>query len=68
MLTIRDLIEQFEIQGEYQVSAYDHENDKRIILAEGYEIKFLKNNEKYLNAEIIYMYAENSVLIIEITT
>ena len=67
MLTIRDLIEQFEIQGAYQIATYDDESDKRIILAEGYEIGFSKIKDKYKDAEINYMYAEDNKLIIEIS-
>ena len=38
MMTIRDLTQQFEIQGAYQIATYDSETDKRMVLAEGYEI------------------------------
>lgn len=65
-MTIRDLINQFEIQGAYQIATYDNETDERIILAEGYEIKILEYNEKYLDAEIMYMFADNNVIVIEI--
>lgn len=67
MLTIRDLKEQFEIQGAYQIATYDNETDKRIILAEGYEIGFSKIKDKYLDAEINYMYAEDNTMVIEIS-
>lgn len=67
MMTIRDLTQQFEIQGAYQIATYDNETDKRIILAEGYEIGFSKIKDKYLDAEINYMYAEDNTLIIEIS-
>lgn len=68
MLTIRDLIEQFEVQGKYQIATYDNETEKRKTLAEGYEVKISKNTRKYMDAEIIYMYAENNVLVIEINS
>ena len=67
MLTIRDLTEQFEVQGAYQIAMYDGETDKRIILAEGYEVAFSNIKDKYLDAEINYMYAEDNKLIIEIS-
>ena len=67
MLTIRDLTEQFEVQGAYQIAMYDGETDKRIILAEGYEVAYSNIEDKYLDAEINYMYANDNTLIIEIS-
>lgn len=67
MLTIRDLIEQFEIQGAFEIATYDDEADKRIVLEEGYEIGFSKIKDKYKDAEINYMYAQDNKLIIEIS-
>ena len=66
MLTIRDLTEEFEMQGAYHIATYDSKTDKRIILAEGYEVAFSNIKDKYLDAEITYMYAEDNVLVIEI--
>lgn len=66
MLTIRDLIEQFEMQGAYKVVAYNGETDGATIVAEGYELKSFKIEDKYADAEISYMYAEDNVLVIEI--
>jgi hypothetical protein len=67
MLTIRDLIEQFEIQGKYQIATYVDEIDKRIVLTEGYEISFSKIKDKYKDSKINYMYADDGVLVIEIS-
>lgn len=67
MLTIRDLTEQFKVQGAYEIAMYDDKTDKRIILAEGYEVEFSNIDEKYLDAEINYMYAEDNTLVIEIS-
>lgn len=67
MLTIRDLTEQFEVQGAYQIATYDGETDKRIILAEGYEVAYSNIKDKYLDAEINYMYADDNTMIIEIS-
>ena len=67
MLTIRDLTEQFEVQGAYQIATYDDKTDKRIILAEGYEVAYSNIKDKYLDAEINYMYADDNTLIIEIS-
>ena len=66
MLTIQDLLNQFEIQGAYKVMAYNEETDELTIVAEGYEIRFAQLEDKYLDAEIAYMYAEDNVLVIEI--
>lgn len=66
MLTIQDLLDQFEIQGAYKVVAYNGETDEATIVAEGYELKSYKIEDKYLDAEISYMYAEDNVLVIEI--
>jgi hypothetical protein len=64
MLTIRDLTEQFEMQGEYQLATYDYETDERIVLAEGFN--FLKIKDNYLDADIRYMFADDNKLVIEI--
>lgn len=66
MLTIQDLIDQFEIQGAYKVVTYNDETSEQIVVAEGYEIRPFKIEDKYLYAEIAYMYAEDNTLIIEI--
>ena len=66
MLSIRDLIEQFEIQGAYKVMSYSEETNDLTTVAEGYEIKPFKIEDKYLDAEITYMYADDNTLIIEI--
>ena len=68
MLSIRDLIEQFEIQGAYKVMSYNEETNDLTIVAEGYEIRPFKIEDKYADAEIIYMYADDNVLVIEINT
>lgn len=66
ILTIQDLIERFEIQGAYKVIVYDDKTDKQMVVAEGYEIRFSQMEDKYLDAEITYMYADDNVLVIEI--
>ena len=65
MLTIRDLKEQFEIQGAYKVIAYD-DTDKITVIAEGYEIRYSNIEDEYLDAEIGYMYADDNTLVIEV--
>lgn len=66
MLTIRDLLGQFEIQGAYRVMSYNEETDSLTIVAEGYELKSFKIEDKYADAEVAYMYAEDNVLVIEV--
>ncbi len=66
MLTIQDLLDQFEIQGAYKVVAYNGETDEATIVAEGYELKNFQIDDKYVDAEITYMYAEDNTLVIEI--
>ena len=51
MITIQDLIEQLEIQGAYKVVAYNEEIDKAMIVAEGYDIKPYKIEDKYLTRQ-----------------
>jgi hypothetical protein len=58
--------ENFEIQGAYQIATFDSETDKRIVLAEGYEVGFSKVKDEYLDAEITYMYAIDNTLVFEI--
>lgn len=66
MLTIQDLLDYFEIQGAYKVVAYNEETDETTIVAEGYELKTFQIDDKYTDAEITYMYADDNVLVIEI--
>lgn len=66
MLTIQDLLDRFEIQGAYKVVAYNGETDEATIVAEGYELKSFEIEDRYADAEISYMYAEDNVLVIEI--
>lgn len=66
MLTIQDLLDYFEIQGAYKVMAHNEETDEMMVVAEGYELKSFKIEDKYADAEITYMYAEDNVLVIEI--
>lgn len=66
MLTIQDLLDHFEIQGAYKVVAYNGETDEATIVAEGYDIKPFQIDDKYTDAEITYMYADDNTLVIEI--
>lgn len=68
MLTIKDLIEQFEIQGAYCIKTFDDKCDDVKMLASGrdFECEWYKIKKEWLNAEITYMYAVDGVLNIEI--
>ena len=57
-MTIRDLMEQFTIQGAYQIKKWDDEKEMYNILAEGQDFEYESHNinDKYLDAEIKYMY------------
>lgn len=68
MLSIQELKDQFEIQGGYCIKTWDNEKETSITLAEGmdFECEWYKINEKYLNAEIVYMYAVDGILNIEL--
>lgn len=66
MLTIQDLLDHFEIQGAYKVVVYNEGTDETTIAAEGYDIKPFQIDDKYADAEITYMYADDNVLVIEI--
>lgn len=57
-MTIRDLMEQFTIQGAYQIKKWDDTEEAYNILAEGqdFEYESHKINDATLDAEIKYMY------------
>lgn len=55
-MTIRDLMEQFTIQGAYQITKWDDEKETYNILAEGQDFEYDKINDESLDAEIKYMY------------
>ena len=67
-MTIRDLMEQFEIQGGYCIKEYDYKLDCCIILAEGkdFECEWYDIDDKVLDMRITYMYAVDGVLNIEV--
>ena len=67
-MTIQDLINQFEIQGEYCIKRWrDDWNDYEIFAkGEEFDIECRKIKKNYLNAKISYMYAANGLLTIEI--
>lgn len=68
MLCIRELTEQFEIQGAFHVKAWDNETEDCVTLAEGSDFECDKWDiaEDILEREITYMYAVDGVLNIEV--
>lgn len=68
MLTIQDLKDKFEIQGAYRISTYNDDTDEVETLAEGhdFECEWHDIKEEYMNDMILYMFAVDGVLNIEI--
>lgn len=68
MLCIRELDEQFEIQGAFHIKVYDDETSSYITLVEGndFECDRWEIDEEILEREISYMYAVDGVLNIEV--
>lgn len=62
-MTIRDLTEQFEIQGNVTVKKINEQHDNAITIHETDSAIF---TDKVLDLEITYMYAENDTMIIEV--
>lgn len=68
MLCIRELTEQFEIQGAYCIKMLDDDVEDIKVVAQGddFEIEYYDIDGKYMEMEIAYMYAVDGVLNIEI--
>lgn len=67
-MNIRELMEQFEIQGAYHIKSWSDKYETYTTLAEGgdFECEHYEIKNKYLDAEITYMYAVDGILNIEI--
>ena len=67
-MSIRDLMDKFEIQGAYHIKGWIDAYDDYIILAKGTDFECDRNKikSKYLDAEITYMYAIDGELNIEV--
>lgn len=67
-MSIRDLIDQFEIQGAYCIKSWDDNDETYIVIAKGedFEYEHWKINDEHLERNIAYMYAVDGVLNIEI--
>lgn len=67
-MNIRELIEKFEIQGNYKIKAWNDDIEDYVTLADGvdFEYEYHEIKEEYLERKITYMYAIGGVLIIEV--
>lgn len=68
MLCIRELTEQFDIQGAYCIKMLDDDVEDIKVVASGndFECEYYDIEDKYMEMEIVYMYAVDGVLNIEI--
>ena len=67
-MCIRDLVEQFEIQGAYHIKEWDDNIEDYVTLARGgdFEVENWDIKEEYFDMRIAYMYAVDGVLNIEV--
>lgn len=67
-MTIRDLIDQFEIQGAFCIKKWIWEEEDYIILAEGHDFEYDRCNisRNIMTSKIAYMYAVDGILNIEV--
>ena len=67
-MCIRELIDQFEIQGRFCIKMWDNESCDDTILAKGYDFECDKwdIDEDILERKITYMYSVDDELVIEV--
>ena len=67
-MCIRELMEQFEIEGAFHIKVWNEETNDYVTLSEGSDFRYEKCDidEDILEREITYMYAVNGVLNIEV--
>lgn len=67
-MSIRELIDQIEIQGAYHIKQWDDNGENCITLAKGedFECENWDIKDEYLEKKISYMYAIDGVLNIEV--
>lgn len=67
-MSIRDLLEQFTIQGAFCIKKWVDKKGTYVVLAEGndFDCAWYKIKDKILDAKIDYMYCENRILNIEV--
>lgn len=64
MITINDLLDQFDIQGYVVIRNITADGDVEDIM--GGDVRALPEDSPYRNREIAYMYAEDDELVIEV--
>lgn len=67
-MSIRELLNQFEIEGAFIIKAYNEKTEEDIILDEGeqFEYQIWNDENGVLDRKITYMYADKGVLNIEV--
>ena len=67
-MTIKDLTEQFSIQGAYHIKAWNDVTETYITIASGtdFEMEYYVIENKCFDLKITYMYAVDGVLNIEV--
>lgn len=67
-MTIRELLDNFEIQGAFIVKVWNEDTNDCAILAEGeqFEYQIWHNDNEVLDRKITYMYAVDGTLVIEV--
>lgn len=65
MITLRDLLNNVEVQGEVKISYFD-DNDERVDIYEDDYINMERIGDMFLECEISYIYAIDGVTNIEL--
>lgn len=67
-MCIKDLMEQFEIEGAFRIKVWDENVEDYITLSEGSDFRYENSDidEEILEREIAYMYAVDGMLNIEV--
>jgi DNA polymerase II large subunit len=61
-MTIRDLMDQVELNGDIEVKQWDEDKETYILLSDAFE----NVEERYKDRKIQYMYSANNRLVIEV--
>ena len=67
-MCIKNLMEQFEIEGAFRIKVWDEEIEDYVTLSEGSDFRYENTDidEEILEREITYMYAVDGMLNIEV--
>lgn len=67
-MSIRELLDQFGIEGKFIVTTWNEKTEEDIILSEGeqFEYQIWNDENGVLDKKIVCMYANNGVLNIEV--